>query len=50
VSADLIELIRNGTPPGHPQRPLVRRGRIAWEFPVNGARPELNQAVEGFPR
>jgi hypothetical protein len=36
--------------PGTPQRPLVRRGRIAWEFPVNGARPKRNQAGEGFPR
>jgi esterase/lipase superfamily enzyme len=34
VSADLVELIRNGTPPGAPGRPLVRRGKIAWEFPT----------------
>jgi hypothetical protein len=33
VSADLIELIRNGTPPGNPGRPLIRVGKIAWEFP-----------------
>jgi esterase/lipase superfamily enzyme len=33
VSADLIELIRNGTAPGAPARPLVRSGRIAWVFP-----------------
>jgi len=49
VSADLVELIRNGTPPGAPGRPLVRTDRITWEFPVNGARPERNQAAEGFP-
>lgn len=35
VSADLIELIRNGTPPGAPGRPLVRSGKIAWVFPEN---------------
>jgi hypothetical protein len=50
VSADLIELIRNGTRPGTPQRPLVRSGKITWEFPVSGARLERNQAAEGFPR
>jgi esterase/lipase superfamily enzyme len=50
VSADLVELIRNGTPPGDPQRPLIRTGKITWEFPVNRARPERNQAAEGFPR
>lgn len=33
VSADLIEVIRNGTPPGSPGRPLMRAGKIAWEFP-----------------
>jgi esterase/lipase superfamily enzyme len=33
VSADLVELIRNGTPPGAPGRPLIRSGKIAWEFP-----------------
>ena len=33
VSSDLIELIRNGTPPGTPGRPLIRAGKIAWEFP-----------------
>jgi esterase/lipase superfamily enzyme len=33
VSADLIELIREGTPPGSPRRPLIRAGKIAWEFP-----------------
>jgi hypothetical protein len=37
VSADLIELIRNGTLPGDPQRGLIRSGKITWEFPVNGA-------------
>jgi len=37
VSADLIELIRNGTLPGTQQRPLVRTGKITWEFPVNGS-------------
>jgi esterase/lipase superfamily enzyme len=33
VSADLIELIRNGTPPGAPGRPLIRSGKITWVFP-----------------
>jgi esterase/lipase superfamily enzyme len=33
VSADLIELIRDGTAPGEPGRPLVRKGKIAWIFP-----------------
>jgi esterase/lipase superfamily enzyme len=33
VSADLVELIRNGTPPGGPGRPLTRTGKITWEFP-----------------
>jgi hypothetical protein len=33
VSADLIELIRNDTPPGAPGRPLVRAGKVAWVFP-----------------
>ena len=35
VSADLIELIRNGTPPGAPGRPLIRKGKIVWMFPEN---------------
>ena len=50
VSADLIELIRNGTPPGDSPRPLIRSGKITWEFPVNGERPERNQVAEAFPR
>jgi esterase/lipase superfamily enzyme len=50
VSADLIELIRNGTRPGTPQRPLARSGKITWEFPVKGARPKPNRPTEGFPR
>jgi esterase/lipase superfamily enzyme len=33
VSADLVELIRNGTPPGAPGRPLIRSGKITWVFP-----------------
>ena len=33
VSADLVELIRNGTPPGAPGRPLNRSGKISWVFP-----------------
>ena len=33
VSADLIELIRNDTPPGAPGRPLIRAGKVAWVFP-----------------
>jgi esterase/lipase superfamily enzyme len=33
VSADLVELIRNGTRPGEPSRPLVRSGKITWVFP-----------------
>jgi esterase/lipase superfamily enzyme len=33
VSADLIELIRNGTRPGEPRRPLIRSGKISWKFP-----------------
>ena len=33
VSADLIELIRNGTPPDAPGRPLARSGKITWVFP-----------------
>lgn len=32
VSADLIELIRNDTPPGAPGRSLVRAGKVAWLF------------------
>ncbi len=50
VSADLIELIRNGTLPGDPKRPLMRTGETTWEFPVKGARPERSQAAEGFQR
>jgi len=42
VSADLVELIRNGTPPGDPGRPLMRTGKITWEFPVKDARLERN--------
>jgi esterase/lipase superfamily enzyme len=37
VSADLVELVRNGTPPGDPRRPLNRSGKITWEFPDNRA-------------
>jgi esterase/lipase superfamily enzyme len=33
VSADLVELIRNGTPPGGLGRPLIRSGKITWVFP-----------------
>jgi esterase/lipase superfamily enzyme len=33
VSADLIELIRNGTAPDGPARSLTRSGKIVWEFP-----------------
>jgi len=33
VSADVIELILNGTAPGEPRRPLVRIGEITWTFP-----------------
>lgn len=33
VSADVIELILNGTAPGEPRRPLVRIGKITWTFP-----------------
>ena len=33
VSADLIELVRNATPPGTPRRPLARIGPITWTFP-----------------
>ncbi len=33
VSADVVELIRNGTPPGTPRRPLTRIGKISWAFP-----------------
>jgi esterase/lipase superfamily enzyme len=33
VSADLVELVRNGTPPGAPGRPLIRSGKITWVFP-----------------
>jgi esterase/lipase superfamily enzyme len=35
VSADLVELIRNGTRPGEPRRPLIRSGKITWVFPDN---------------
>jgi esterase/lipase superfamily enzyme len=35
VSADLVELIRNGTPPGAPGRPLIRSGKITWVFPAD---------------
>ena len=33
VSADVIELILNGTAPGEPRRPLDRIGKITWTFP-----------------
>jgi hypothetical protein len=33
VSADVIELILNGTAAGEPRRPLVRIGKITWTFP-----------------
>ena len=33
VSADLVELIRNGTAPGAPGRPLDRIGKVIWAFP-----------------
>lgn len=33
VSADLIELIRNGAPPDDPRRGLVRTSKITWTFP-----------------
>jgi len=33
VSADLIELIRNGTAPGDPERALERFGTVTWRFP-----------------
>jgi esterase/lipase superfamily enzyme len=33
VSADLVELIRNGTPPGAAGRPLTRSGKVTWVFP-----------------
>jgi esterase/lipase superfamily enzyme len=33
VSADLIELIRNGTVPGAPGRRLDKIGKITWAFP-----------------
>jgi len=38
VSADLVALIRNGTRPGDPGRPLIRSGKISWEFPEKRAR------------
>jgi esterase/lipase superfamily enzyme len=38
VSADLVELIRNGTGPGEPSRPLIRSGKITWVFPDNPPR------------
>jgi esterase/lipase superfamily enzyme len=50
VSADLIALIRKGMRPGDPQRPLIRSGKITWEFPVSGARPERDQAAESLLR
>jgi hypothetical protein len=28
----------------------VRSGKITWEFPVDGERPEPNQVAEAFPR
>lgn len=33
VSADLIELLRNGTAPGAPGRDLERLGPVTWRFP-----------------
>ncbi len=33
VSADLVELVVNGTPPGHRRRPLISAGGPFWEFP-----------------
>lgn len=33
VSADLVELIRNGSPPDSPARNLVSTGPISWGFP-----------------
>lgn len=34
VSADLIELVVNGTAPGTPRRPLIRAGKVVWVFPT----------------
>ena len=33
VSADLVELVVNNTPPGTPRRPLIRTGKVTWMFP-----------------
>lgn len=33
VSADLVELVVNGTAPGTPSRPLVRASKAFWKFP-----------------
>jgi hypothetical protein len=32
VSSDLIQLIRYGTKPGEPGRPLLRAGPVIWRF------------------
>ena len=37
VSADLIELVVNGTAPGTPRRPLIRAGKVVWVFPTADA-------------
>jgi hypothetical protein len=33
VSADLVELVVNNTPPGTPRRPLIRTSKVTWAFP-----------------
>lgn len=38
VSADLIEVVRHGTPPGGPGRPLLRQGPVTWMFPPRDSR------------
>jgi len=35
VSSDLIQLIRYGTKPGEPGRPLEQIGPVSWTFPPN---------------
>lgn len=50
VSADLIEVVRNGTPPDDPRRALLRKGRITWMFSPNdggGSDVAIAQGREG---
>lgn len=40
ISSDLIQLVRYGTKPGEPGRPLTKAGPMAWSFPRSGLAPK----------